>query len=146
MTHCCLKVRSKAAPSPRTCTHAPTHPLELARSLSLSLVLSLSLSHSFRRHSFYTKTRPALHCTREEKEVSVAKIVQWFRFQICDHNESSLETRLYLVVEDCFLRSCETWSNGMRNHVSVRERDAHFIFIFGVKSVLFYVSEMCWKK
>jgi hypothetical protein len=47
------------------------------------------------------------------------------------------------VVEDYFLRSCETWSNAMRNHVSVRERDAHFIFIFGVKSVMFYVSEMC---
>ncbi len=47
------------------------------------------------------------------------------------------------MVEDCFLRSCETWSNAMRNHVSVRERDAHFIFIFGVKSVMFYVSEMC---
>ncbi len=41
------------------------------------------------------------------------------------------------MVEDYFLHSCETWSNGMRNHVSVRERDAHFIFIFGVKSVMF---------
>jgi hypothetical protein len=37
------------------------------------------------------------------------------------------------VVEDYFLRSCKTWSNAMRNHVSVRERECAFYFYFWSK-------------